>query len=154
MSKISIKGNASGTGVFSIEAPNSNSDILLVLPNVAGTLVNDATLNTAFNVTGSAPKYACRAWVNFNGTGTVAIRASGNVSSITDNGVGKYRVNIISSVPDVNYCVVANKTNTATNNGAYIFEDIALRTTTSFRIETGENNAAVDSPNISVALFR
>jgi hypothetical protein len=33
-----------------------------------------------------ATAYGCRAWVNFNGTGTVAIRASGNVSSITDNG--------------------------------------------------------------------
>ena len=48
--------------------------------------------------------YGCRAWVNFNGTGTVAIRASGNVSSITDNGVGDYTVNFTTSMPDANYC--------------------------------------------------
>ena len=53
----------------------------------------------------------CRAWVNFNGTGTVAIRASANVSSITDNGGsggGDYTVNFTSAMPDANYCVSAN----------------------------------------------
>lgn len=50
--------------------------------------------------------YKCRAWVNFNGTGTVAIRASGNVSSITDNGVGQYRVNFTTAMPDANYSAV------------------------------------------------
>lgn len=55
----------------------------------------------AFNTAvGSAPSYACRAWVNFNGTGTVAVRASGNVSSITDNGVGFYTINFITNMPD------------------------------------------------------
>jgi hypothetical protein len=43
--------------------------------------------------------------VNFNGTGTVAIRASFNVSSITDNGTGNYTVNFTNSMPDTNYCV-------------------------------------------------
>lgn len=52
---------------------------------------------------GTAPVYAARAWVNFNGTGTVAIRASGNVSSITDNGTGDYTVNFTAAMPDVNY---------------------------------------------------
>ena len=47
--------------------------------------------------------YKCRAWVNFNGTGTVAIRASGNVTSITDNGTGYYRVNFTTAMPDANY---------------------------------------------------
>lgn len=50
--------------------------------------------------------YGCRAWVNFNGTGTVAIRASGNVTSITDNGVGQYTVNFTTAMPDANYSVV------------------------------------------------
>jgi len=47
----------------------------------------------------------CRAWVNFNGTSTVAIRASGNVSSITDNAVGTYTVNFATAMPDANYAV-------------------------------------------------
>ena len=50
-----------------------------------------------------ATAYGCRAWVNFNGTGTVAIRASGNVSSITDNGTGTYTVNFTTAMPDANY---------------------------------------------------
>jgi hypothetical protein len=47
----------------------------------------------------------CRAWVNFNGTGTVAIRASFNVSSITDNGTGVYTINLTTAMPDANYAV-------------------------------------------------
>ena len=58
--------------------------------------------------TGTAPIYGARAWVNFNGTGTVAIRASGNVSSITDNGTGDYTVNFTTAVSDVNYAVVGS----------------------------------------------
>jgi hypothetical protein len=54
-------------------------------------------------VSGTAPIYPCRAWVNFNGTGTVAIRASGNVSSITDSGVGLYDVNFTTAMTDANY---------------------------------------------------
>jgi len=52
-----------------------------------------------------ATAYGCRAWVNFNGTGTVAIRGSGNVSSITDNGTGDYTVNFTTAMPDANYNV-------------------------------------------------
>ena len=52
--------------------------------------------------------YKCRAWVNFNGTGTVAIRASGNVSSITDNGTGNYTVNFTTALPNANYNFVAS----------------------------------------------
>jgi hypothetical protein len=65
-----------------------------------------ARITTALNASGSAPIYACRAWVNFDGTGTPAIRASGNVSSITDNGTGLYTVNFTTAMPDANYCVI------------------------------------------------
>ena len=161
MSKISIKGNASGTGVFSIEAPNSNSDRSLVLPDAAGTLVNDATLNTAFNVSGSAPKYACRAWVNFNGTGTVAIRASGNVSSITDNGTGNYTVNFTTAMPDTNYAVAG----WASNNDDAGGENFAVSgnvsdtyATSAVTIRTVENSGSgtvtTDSPKISLIVCR
>lgn len=70
------------------------------------TLMTPLRLRNALNATGTAPIYACRAWVNFNGTGTVAIRASGNVSSITDNGVGDYTVNFTTAMPDANYVTV------------------------------------------------
>jgi hypothetical protein len=65
----------------------------------------DSSANLKFNSGyGSvATAYGCRAWVNFNGTGVVAIRASGNVTSITDNGVGDYTVNFTNAMPDGNY---------------------------------------------------
>ena len=53
-----------------------------------------------------ATAYGVRAWVNFNGTGTPAIRASGNVSSITDNGTGDYTVNFTTALADANYAYV------------------------------------------------
>jgi hypothetical protein len=66
---------------------------------------NSTMVKTAINASGGAPIYACRAWVNFNGTGTVAIRGSGNVSSITDNSTGDYTVNFTTAMPDANYSV-------------------------------------------------
>jgi hypothetical protein len=60
----------------------------------------------------------CRAWVNFNGTGTVAIRASGNVSSITDNGTGDYTVNFTTAMPDANYAGVSGLTSDGTTSTA------------------------------------
>jgi hypothetical protein len=68
----------------------------------------DSSGNLAFNsgYGSAAVAYGCRAWVNFNGTGTVAIRAGGNVSSITDNGTGRYSVNFSTNMPDVNYAAI------------------------------------------------
>lgn len=65
--------------------------------------VSGTPVKVALNAAGLAPIYACRAWVNFNGTGVVAIRASGNVSSVTDNGVGTYTVNFTVPMQDASY---------------------------------------------------
>jgi len=79
--------------------------------NANGTLTNATLVTPNINsaqvptISGTAPLYMCRAWVNFNGTGTVAIRASGNVTSITDNGTGDYTVNFTTAMPDANYAV-------------------------------------------------
>jgi len=62
-----------------------------------------AALTTA---SGSAPSYSCRAWVNFNGTGTVAVRTSGNISSVGDGGVGAYTINFTTAMADANYCAI------------------------------------------------
>jgi len=69
--------------------------------------ITPAGLFGGLNASGTAPIYAARAWVNFNGTGTVAIRASGNVTSITDHGTGDYSVNFTTALPDANYSPVA-----------------------------------------------
>ena len=70
-----------------------------------GTTTGVTSLSTA---TGSPPSYSARAFINFNGEGTVAIRASGNVSSLTDNGTGDYSVNFSTNMPDVNYTVLCS----------------------------------------------
>jgi hypothetical protein len=66
---------------------------------------NSATATALTTASGSAPSYAARAWVNFNAVGVIAIRASGNVSSITDNGAGLFAVNFTIAMPDANYAV-------------------------------------------------
>ena len=95
---------------------NSLTSPTLVTPTLTTPTINSAQVPT---VSGTAPLYMCRAWVNFNGTGTVAIRASGNVSSITDNGVGDYTVNFTTAMPDANYSV-CNAAQRSTDNGACI----------------------------------
>lgn len=117
----------------------------------------DASGNFQFNSGyGSvATAYGCRAWVNFNGTGTVAIRASGNVTSITDNGTGDYTVNMTTAMPDVNYAIAL--TIGATSN-AYMsrdLSDITARTTSAFRVSTIQlNQSAIDPSQVNIAVFR
>ena len=78
----------------------------------------NAALNAALNVSGDAPIYACRAWVNFDGYATPpTIRASGNVSSVTRNADGDFTVNFTTPMPHANYSATANYTNTNTAQG-------------------------------------
>lgn len=110
--------------------------------------------------TGSAPIYGCRAWVNFNGTGTVAIRASGNVSSITDNGAGDYTVNFATAMPDANYCVVGTVNNQNTNGICVGVSSTApggtLNTMTASAVRVIANNVSslYDMTLFSVCIFR
>jgi hypothetical protein len=109
-----------------------------------------------FNVTGSAPTYACRAWVNFNGTGTVAIRASGNVSSVTDNGTGDYTVNFTTAMPDANYSATAS-TDDVIDTATPPVPNFVSLLTTSARFKTiaaGSKTATRDMAVVSVAIFR
>jgi len=253
MSKVSIKGNASGTGNFTIEAPNSNTDRTLNLPDDSGTLLYkdtngnvgigetnplallhirgeidqaetqkvyltetagdggfwkvDGTNNTVFfgglqsqgenvaiefprtansfkiktnssdalNIDSSqnlafnsgfgsvATAYGCRAWVNFNGEGTVSIRASGNVSSITDNGTGDYTVNFTTSMPDANYAAYGKSLNgnagpTGLDADEEYFSIARSYTTNSFKIglrtDVSTGFGSVDSIQNTYAVFR
>jgi len=176
MSKISLKPNASGTGVFSLEAPNSNVDRTLTLPDEAGSVLTNVSdiesqVKTATNATGSAPVYACRAWVNFDGTGTVSIRDSGNVSSITDNGQGDYTLNFATAMPDDDYSFCGMISNAQNNWTALIAgsdrgavgvhqSHQAQPTNTSIRIETlfgartNSEGGFFDFESISIAIFR
>jgi hypothetical protein len=93
-----------------------DGDIGVTAADVAATTLS---INAGYGSV--APAYGCRAWVNFNGTGTVAIRESANVSSITDNGVGDYTVNFTTAMVDANYSVSATANlNVSGNYGTYI----------------------------------
>ena len=119
---------------------------------------NDYRVKKALNASGTAPIYACRAWVNFNGTGTVAIRGSGNVSSITDNGTGDYTVNFITAMEDINYSIVGSSALNTADQGCV---SPYILTTTNARVgTTGIVNGVVtattngDHLNINIAIFR
>jgi hypothetical protein len=101
---------------------------------------------------GSAPSYLCRAWVNFNGTGTVAIRASGNVSSITDNGTGQYTVNFTTAMTDADYCAVVSTENSP--GAAYGNLSNTAQTTSGVSIFTVASGAVADNARVVVAIFR
>lgn len=117
---------------------------------------NSAPVKTALNAAGGAPIFACRAWVNFNGTGTVAIRASGNVSSITDNGTGDYTVNFTTAMPDANYAMVANGRDSSNRSDVGIFQiSGGLKTTTKIQVRTiNINTVAYDFIIAEIIFFR
>lgn len=66
-------------------------------------------LNSDLNVTGSAPKYVCRAYVRFNGKSTLSVTLSRNVSSVVDNGTGDYSVNLTTGMATGNYAWIARQ---------------------------------------------
>jgi hypothetical protein len=176
-----VRTVTAGTGITV-----TNGDGVSGNPTVAATLASQAeaeagTDNTTlmtplrvaqeilseFNASGSAPLYACRAWVNFNGAGTVAINASGNVSSITDNGAGDYTVNFTTDLPDANYCTQCTAyPKSTTNNINYaiglhtssITGTPTTKTTSAVRILIGASNATggtlADMADVNVAIFR
>lgn len=101
------------------------------------------------------PLTPARAWVNFDGTNTVTIRASSNVSSITDNGVGDYTVNFSNAMADANYCAVVSCKEGADALATSSLCQTGVYSTSSLRIRTVEAaNAARDMVNINVAIFR
>ena len=108
---------------------------------------------TQFNASGSAPVYACRAWVNFNGQGVVAIRASGNVSSITDNGTGDYTVNFTTAMSDANYTVATSGHGDVTNYNRNC-QVRGTPTTSSVRVMTDGYSGLYDVEFVFVAIFR
>jgi hypothetical protein len=102
--------------------------------------------NSGYGSVGTA--YGCRAWVNFNGTGTVAIRASGNVSSITDNAVGNYTVNFATNMPDDDYSV-SGTTGIVGNNNVFIAGATDAPTVSAYRF----NARATGNVNLDVSIL-
>lgn len=174
-----VKLNSTGGGSVTLTTPSTASDFTATFPAATGNVVTtgssavvtpamlstgapnwDSSGNLSFNSGyGSvATAYGCRAWVNFNGTGTVAIRASGNVTSITDNGTGEYTLNFTTALPDANYSIVGScGTGAAGNDDFNLTTNFNVApTTTAARVGSQRANSgtATDAAYISVAIFR
>lgn len=149
-----------GTNVFEVVEKRFTRDSEATSPTNEHTVLSPYTLRSALNATGTAPIYACRAWVNFNGTGTVATNASGNVSSVSDLGTGKYRVNFTTAMPDVNYSWMGSASAPLTSDANRILVDRradSTKTTSALdvRVMAGGTQADItDSADVCVAVFR
>jgi hypothetical protein len=144
-----LKLNGSTSGTITLQSPAVAGTNTLTIPAVTGNILTDGAALPAIDgsaltnlpapsalstASGSAPSYSARAWINMNGTGTVAIRDSGNVSSITDNGTGSYTVNFTTAMSDTNYCGICN--GSVINNDLNSWHGgVVNRTTSSFRID-------------------
>lgn len=142
-----------------ISSLSSASATALTLQSAGTTgLTIDTSQNLQFNSGyGSvATAYGCRAWVNFDGTGTVAIRGSANVSSITDVGTGQYVVNFSTALVDANYCINATGTHDSGSyvGIAYVANDTPP-TTSAVRIDClNASNTPTDISFAQVSIFR
>lgn len=167
---IGFKANSDGSGALQVNGTDrvtlSTAGVMDVPGGITANVTGDVTGNVTGNVTGaadklstasgSAPSYAARAWVNFNGTGTVAIRASGNVSSITDNGVGDYTINFTTAMSDANYGVSYGSGNLGGTSITRIAE-LTSQAAGSFRVSQWNGasaSSAVDSASMNFSIFR
>ena len=147
---ITINGSGTITGLSAGGLPDGS----IVTADIANAAITAAKLDGAQN--GSAPIYAARAWVNFNGTGTVAIRASGNVSSITDNNVGDFTVNFTTAMPDANYTTIGMCSDLVYGSATYL--EGTTYSTTAVRLLTRSGYTAAPAtgdPTIAcISVFR
>ena len=151
MGSVVISGSTSGT--VTVSAPAEAGTRTITLPAATGTAIledgsNNLQMNSGFG--SSATAYGVRAWVNIDGTGTVGINASGNVSSITDVATGVFAVNFASAMPDTNFVV-----SVLTPTHGYDRSNAVARTTTSCQIGSfAFNGANTDYDPISVLVVR
>jgi len=118
---------------------------------------SEGNLNLDAGYGSKAPIYGVRAWVNFDGTTNVAgnctIRASGNVSSVADNGTGVYTINFTSAMPDANYAVSGLSHYPGTNN-TIISAPYGVYTGSLQIGNLSFSNVLIDASNISIIIHR
>ncbi|MFX7348213.1 hypothetical protein ABTI94_18570, partial [Acinetobacter baumannii] len=143
-------GGVSFDGTANINLPGVNT---AGNQNTTGNADTATKLETA---SGTAPSYSARAWVNFNGTGTVEIRGNGNVSSITDLGAGTYKMNFTIPMTDKNYCAVGSscRASSPTSGSDESFQPYLYETTGLSFYLADDTSGLVDALNINVAIFR
>lgn len=157
-----IDGAGGNTATINGKTPLGTSDIASSAQAAAGTdnatVITPLRVRDAMNASGSAPVYACRAWINFNGVTTVTIRASGNVSSVVRNSAGNYTVNFATAMPDANYAVIGSARRASTNSDLYFgLPQGGALTSSAVQVaaKVGSDNATfADADVVSVAIFR
>jgi hypothetical protein len=158
-------GGAYGTGAYGRILYSEGAYPMVFFTNSTERMRIDASGNLLFNSGyGSvATAYGCRAWVNFNGTGTPAISASGNVSSLTDDGQGRYRLNLTTALPDINFALSGNASlrdaidDANTGSVGIRRASSASITTSAIPIQTtyyGSAGTLADFPLVSVMVIR
>jgi hypothetical protein len=164
MAKVKIQGNASGAGIFTITPPATATDRTVTLPDATGTLLmtdgSGASLTgisagadtSLSNLSATGNDKICKVWVNFNGTGTVAINSSFNVSSITDNGTGDYTVNFSTSMANANYSANTTGLSTAvaTTGAHHSVGDLATGSVRIFSLSWGGNMNDVSDNSLTI----
>ena len=148
---------ADNTGNLNIQSAGST---VLALTSSGTTITGTESVsgNLSFNsgYGSSAVAYGCRVWVSFNGTGTVAIVGSGNVSSITDNAVGDYTVNFTTAMPDTNYAAIVTAGDGAAGASSLNrYGNVGVYSTTSCKVFTGlPASTALDVSFVNFSVFR
>ena len=123
--------------------------------------MSEIRATTVSNIAGTGPvtltgQYAAKVWVNFNGTGTVAIRESGNVSSITDNSTGNYTVNFTNAVTDTSFAINALAQELSADYGVVFSSRTTPATTTSARVQiiNMSDNLNKDNAIVTITVTR
>ncbi len=142
---ITINGTGTVTGITAGGLP----DGVITTDDIAANAVTLGKIGT------TEQGQLCKAWVNFNGTGTVAIRASGNVSSITDNGEGDYTVNFTTAMPDANYAAAISIQTQVGGVAIANAASAAAPTASTIRVVSFSTaGVLLDAPYCFVAIFR
>jgi hypothetical protein len=142
---IAISGSGTVTGITSITGTNATvTGVTSVSSNATDTpvIMQDSASNSN----------TVRAWVNFNGTGTVAINADFNVASITDSGVGLYTINFVNPMVDANYSVATSLTTTSGNTKVALTQN--FNTTDCLIITQNQIFGNADADLVGVTIFR
>ena len=113
-----------------------------------------AGVKNHLNVSGNAPMFACRAWLNFDGSGGVTINGSGNILSVVRASVGRFTINFTAPMPISNYSVVGIASKNAANSTTNVGVDSAVpQTTSSVSIIVGNSSAGADAERILIGVF-
>ena len=156
MSRLNVDKITGATGTAS-GAPITLSGDTATLGSGVAMAANHSGVKTALNASGTAPIYACRAWVNFDGnsgSGTgnsdITIRGSGNVTSITDNGTGDYTINLDTALSDEDYSLNVNAS--GDSGGIYANQiSIFSKTSSNYKQAPTNNTARIIFRNANFA---